>query len=49
MHVCDGGADVLVAVKDVVGVVRSLHVHQPVVDRVAVRLADPAGIFVAAL
>jgi len=35
-------------VEDVVGVVRSLHVHQPVVDGVAVRFADPAGVFVAA-
>jgi hypothetical protein len=35
-------------VEDVVGVVRALHVHQPVVDGVAVRLADPVGVFVAA-
>jgi hypothetical protein len=35
-------------VEDVVGVVRGLHGHQPVVDRVAVRLADPVGVFVAA-
>src|SRR5215813_15580102 len=41
-------ADVLVVVEDVVGVVRGLHVHQPGVDGVAVRLADPAGVFVAA-
>ena len=41
-------ADVLVVVEDVVGVVRGLHVHQPVVDGVAVRLADPVGVFVAA-
>jgi len=42
------GADVLVVVEDVVGVVRALHIHQPVVDRGAVRLADPVGVFVAA-
>ena len=41
-------ADVLVVVEDVVGVVRGLHVYQPVVDGVAVRLADPVGVFVAA-
>src|SRR3546814_20716655 len=41
-------ADVLVVVEDVVGVVRGLHVHQPVVDGVAIRLADPVGVFVAA-
>src|SRR5262249_7081424 len=41
-------ADVLVVVKDVVGVVRALHVHQPVVDGVAVGLADPVGGFVTA-
>jgi hypothetical protein len=35
-------------VEDVVGVVHGLHVHQPVVDGVAVRLADPIGVFVAA-
>jgi hypothetical protein len=35
-------------VEDVVGVVRGLYVHQPVVDGVAVRLADPVGVFVAA-
>ena len=35
-------------VEDVVGVVRGLHVHQPIVDGVAVRLADPVGGFVAA-
>jgi len=40
--------NVLVVVEDVVGVVRGLHVHQPVVGRVAVRLADPVGVFVAA-
>ena len=34
-------------VEDVVGVVRGLHVHQPFVDRVAVRLADSVGVFVA--
>jgi hypothetical protein len=33
-------------VEDVVGVVRGLHVHQPVVDGVAVRLADSLGAFV---
>src|SRR5262245_31141231 len=42
------GVDVLVVAEDVVGVVRGLHVHQPVVDRVAIRLADPVGVFVAA-
>ena len=42
------GADVLVMVEDVVGVVRGLHIHQPVVDGGAVRLADPVGVFVAA-
>src|SRR4029450_8392615 len=42
------GADVLVVVEDVVGVVRGLHVHQLVVNGVAVRLADPVGVFVAA-
>src|SRR5262245_2884943 len=42
------GADVLVVVEDVLGVVRGLYVHQPVIDGVAVRLADPARIFVAA-
>ena len=41
-------ADVLVVVEDVVGIVRGLHIHQPVVDGVAVRLADPFGVFVAA-
>src|SRR5262245_30057289 len=35
-------ADVLVVMEDIVGVVGGLHVHQPVVDSVAVRLADPA-------
>ena len=35
-------------VEDVVGIVRRLHVHEPVVDRVAVRLADPSGSFIAA-
>src|SRR6266540_13516 len=40
-------ADVLVVVEDVVGVVRGLHVHQPFVDGVAVRLADSVGVFVA--
>src|SRR5262245_53912069 len=44
----NAGADVLVVVEDVVGIVRGLHLHQPVVDGVAVRLADPAGVFVAA-
>src|SRR5262245_37348020 len=38
-------ADVLVVMKDVVGIVRGLHVHQPVIDT-AVRLADPIGVFV---
>src|SRR5262245_20790520 len=42
------GADVLVVVEDVVGVVRGLHVHQTVVNGVAVRLADPIWVFVAA-
>ena len=42
------GWDVLVVMEDVVRVVPGLHVHQPVVDGVAVRLADPVGIFVAA-
>ena len=42
------GADVLIVVEDIVGVVRGLHLHQPVVDGVAVRLADPVGVFVAA-
>src|SRR5688572_20740408 len=41
-------ADVLVVVEDIVGVVRGLHVYQPVVDGVAVRLANPFGCFVAA-
>jgi hypothetical protein len=41
-------ADVLVVVEDVVGVVRGLHVYQPVVDGVAVRLAYPVGVFVVA-
>src|SRR5262245_49502866 len=41
-------ADVLVVVKDVVGIVRGLHVPQPVIDGIAVRLADPVGVFVAA-
>src|SRR5687767_14264273 len=41
-------ADVLVVVEDVAGVVRGLHVRQPVVDGAAVRLADAAGILVAA-
>ena len=41
-------ADILVVVEDVAGVVPRLHVHQPVVDGVAVRLTDPAGVFVAA-
>src|SRR5688572_8909324 len=41
-------ADVLVVVKDIVAVVHGLHLHQPVVDGVAVRLADPVGVFVAA-
>src|SRR5687767_5792250 len=41
-------ANVLVVVEDVVEVVRGLHVHQPAVDGVAVRLADPAGGFVGA-
>src|SRR6266508_3531182 len=40
-------ANVLVVVEDVVGVVRGLHVHQPFVDGVAVRLADSVGVFVA--
>ena len=31
-------------VEDVVGVVRRLHVHQPVIDGVAVRLADAGSI-----
>jgi len=35
-------------VEDVVGVVVGLHVHQPFVDGVAVCLADPVGVFVAA-
>src|SRR5215510_7236372 len=41
-------ADVLVVVEDVVGVIRGLHVRQPVVDGVAVCLADAVGVFVAA-
>src|SRR5262245_10420016 len=41
-------ADVLVVVEDVVGIVRRLYLHQPVVDGIAVRLADPVGVFVAA-
>src|SRR5262245_64670629 len=40
--------DVLVDVEDVARVVGALHLHQPVVDRLAVGLADAAGIFVAA-
>ena len=40
-------ADVLVVVEDVVGVVLGLHLHEPFVDGVAVRLADPVGLFVA--
>src|SRR5512145_2874522 len=41
-------ADILVVVENVVGIVRGLHVHQPLIDGVAVRLADPVGAFVAA-
>src|SRR5262245_39926436 len=41
-------ADVLVMVEDVVGVIPRLHVYQPVVDEVAVRLTDAVGIFIAA-
>src|SRR5262245_35611840 len=40
-------ADVLIVMEDVVGVVPGLHLHQPVVNGVAVRLADPLGLFVA--
>jgi hypothetical protein len=35
-------------VEDVVGVICGRHVHQPVVDAVAVRLADPVAVLVAA-
>src|SRR5262249_30295036 len=39
-------ANVLVVVENVVGIVRRLHVYQPVVARVAIRFPDPVGIFV---
>src|SRR3546814_20769304 len=46
---CAGaGADILVMVEDILGVVSGLHVHQPVVDGVAIGLTDPVGVFVAA-
>src|SRR5574339_236114 len=41
-------ADVLVVVEDVVRVVRRLHIHQSIIDGVAIGLADSVGMLVAA-